>query len=46
MVYSILQCVNIFDGQVALPERINLLYDDGHYNVIRDLTAAMTKRYA
>jgi hypothetical protein len=46
MVYSGLRCVNImFDGQVATPQRINLLYDDRHYHVITNLTAAMAKRY-
>ena len=46
VVYSGLQCDNImFDGQVATPQRINLLYDDQHYHVITNLTAAMAKRY-
>jgi len=46
VVYSGLRCDNImFDGQVATPQRINLLYDDQHYLVITNLTAAMAKRY-
>jgi hypothetical protein len=43
-VYSGLRC-DMFDGQVATPQRINLLYDDRHYHVITSLTAAMAKRY-
>ena len=44
LVYSGLQCDNImFDGQVATPQRINLPYDDQHYHVITNLTAAMAK---
>ena len=40
VVYSGLRCDSItFDGQVASPEKINLLYDDGHYHVITNLTA-------
>jgi hypothetical protein len=35
----------MFDGQVATHERINLLYDDLHYHVITNLTAAMAKEY-
>jgi len=46
VVYSGLRCDSImFDGQVATPQRINLLYDDDHYHVITNLTAAMAKRY-
>jgi len=33
----------MFDGQVATPQRINLVYDDQHYQVITILTAAMAK---
>jgi hypothetical protein len=29
------------DGQVATPQRINLLYVAAHYHVITDLTEAM-----
>jgi hypothetical protein len=44
VVYSGPRCDNImFDGQVATPQRINLLYDDRHYLVITNLTAAMAK---
>lgn len=35
----------MFDGQVATLQRINLLYDSQHYDVITNLTAAMAKRY-
>jgi hypothetical protein len=46
VVYSGLQCDNImFDSQVATPQRINLLYDDRHYHVITNVTAAMAKGY-
>ena len=46
VVYSGPRCYNImFDGQVATPQRINLLYDARHYHVITNLTAAMAKRY-
>jgi hypothetical protein len=46
VVYSGLWCDNImFDGQVPSPRRINLVYDESHYHVITNLTAAMTKRY-
>jgi len=46
VVYSGQRCDNImFDGQVATPQRINLLYDDHHYHVITNLTAAIAKRY-
>jgi len=34
----------MFDGQVALSYRINLIYDGAHYHVITNLTAAMAKR--
>jgi len=45
-VYSGLLCDSTMsDGQVATPQRINLLYDGQHYHVITNLTAAMTKRY-
>ena len=44
VVYSGLNCDStMFDGQVATSQRINLLYDDQHYNVITNLTAAMAK---
>jgi hypothetical protein len=43
VVYSGLRCDSIlFDGQIATPHRINL-YDDQHYHVITNLTAAMAK---
>ena len=46
VVYSGLRCESImFDGQVGTPQKINLLYDDVHYHMITNLTAAMTKRY-
>jgi hypothetical protein len=46
MMYSGLRCDSImFDGQVATPQRINLLYDGQHYHVITNKTAAMAKRY-
>ena len=35
----------MFDGQVATPQRINLLYDYRHYHVITKLTAGMAKGY-
>jgi hypothetical protein len=45
VVYSGLRCDSImFDGQVATPQRINLLYEEQHYHVITNLTAAMGKR--
>lgn len=45
VVYSGLRCDSImFDGQVATPWRINLLYDGQHYHVITNVTAAMAKR--
>ena len=46
VVYSGLRCDNImFDGQVAKPQRINLLYDWAHYHVITNRMTAMAKRY-
>jgi len=46
VVYSGLQCENImFDGQVATPQGINLLYGDVHYHAITNLTAEMAKKY-
>jgi hypothetical protein len=46
VVYSGLRCDNImFDGQIATPQRINLLYGGQHYHVITNLTPAMAKRY-
>jgi hypothetical protein len=35
----------MFDGEVATPQRINLLHDGQYYHVITNLTAAMAKRY-
>ena len=35
----------MFDGQVAISQRNNPLYDDQHYHVITKLTAAMAKGY-
>jgi hypothetical protein len=44
VVYSGLGCDSIiFDGQVASPLRINLLYDGEQYNVIKNLTVVMEK---
>jgi hypothetical protein len=44
VVYSGLRCnVIMFDGQVATPQSINLLYNGVHYHVIVNLTAAMAK---
>ena len=35
----------MFDYEVATPQRINLLYDGQHYQVITKLTAVMSKVY-
>ena len=46
MVHSGLRCDSImFDGQVATPQRRNLLYDGQHYHVITNLTGAGDKKY-
>jgi hypothetical protein len=48
VVYEGLNCDQIiYDGQVDLPKRINLLYDGvtRHYHVINNLTGAMAKKY-
>ena len=34
----------MFNGQVATPQRLNL-YDEAHYNVFTNLTAAMAQNY-
>jgi hypothetical protein len=43
VVYSGLRCDITFDGQVATPQRINLLYDWTHYHVITEMTASVAK---
>jgi G:T-mismatch repair DNA endonuclease (very short patch repair protein) len=35
----------VFDGSIDSPLKINLLYNDGHYNVITSLTAAFCCTY-
>jgi hypothetical protein len=47
VVYSGLECDNMFYGQVNASTRINLLCDDvnRHYHVITNLTGAMAQRY-
>jgi hypothetical protein len=47
-VYQGLNCADkMFEGQVNLSKRINLLYDDveRHYHVITNLTGAMSRRF-
>jgi len=46
LVYPGQQSENImFDGQVATSQRINRLHVGQHYQVIKNLTAAVAKRY-
>jgi hypothetical protein len=46
VVYSGLTCDSImYEGQVTSHLRINLMYDGEDYNVITNLTGAMTRRY-
>jgi hypothetical protein len=45
VLYSGLRCDIMFDGQVTKSQRINLLYDDQHYHINTNLTAAMAKCY-
>jgi hypothetical protein len=48
VVYGGLNCENVmFEGQVELFKRVNLLYDDAirHYHVVTDLTGTVAKQY-
>jgi hypothetical protein len=44
VVYSSLQRDIMFEEQVASSMTINLLYDDQHYHIFRNLMAAKAKR--